>query len=173
MKNRAYKNVDETKVYIDNEQTAVELIEEHLQLLQKTAMQCLRDEKFSMGCEINILLTNDESIRQINKQHRDIDKSTDVLSFPMADIKNGRILSDQGDIDMDEGLLLLGDIIISMETALKQSEDYGHSMERELAFLTAHGIFHLLGYDHMEKDDETDMISRQEASLKNLGLIRE
>lgn len=173
MKNRAYKKVDETKVYIDNEQTAIEVIEEYLQLIQKTAMQCLKDENFSRGCEINILLTDDENIRQINKQHRDIDRSTDVLSFPMADIENGKLISDQGDVDMDEGLLLLGDIIISMETALRQSEDYGHSMERELAFLTAHGVFHLLGYDHMEKDDETDMISRQEASLKKLGLIRE
>lgn len=173
MKNRVYKKVDETRVYIEDEQTDVTLKEEQLQLLQRTAMQCLKDENFSRGCEINILLTDDENIRQINKQHRDIDMSTDVLSFPMADIKNGEIISDQGDVDMDEGLLLLGDIVISVQTALKQSEDYGHSLERELAFLTAHGLFHLLGYDHMEKDEEIDMISKQEASLEKLGLIRE
>lgn len=173
MKNRVYKKVDETRVYIEDEQTVVMLKEEQLQLLQKTAMQCLKEETFSRGCEINILLTDDENIRQINKQHRDIDRSTDVLSFPIADIKNGEILSDQGDVDMDEGLLLLGDIVISLETALKQSEDYGHSFERELAFLTAHGLFHLLGYDHMQKDEENDMISRQESALEKLGLIRE
>lgn len=173
MKNRVYKKVDETRVYIEDEQTAVALKEEQLRLLQKTAMQCLKDENFSRGCEINILLTDDENIRQINKQHRDIDRSTDVLSFPMADINNGEILSDQGDVDLDEGLLLLGDIVISVETALKQSEDYGHSFERELAFLAAHGLFHLLGYDHMQKDEETDMISRQESALEKLGLIRE
>ncbi len=173
MKNKVYKKVDETRVFIEDEQTVVTLKDEQLQLLKKTVMQCLKDETISRGSEINILLTDDESIRQINKQHRDIDKSTDVLSFPIADIKNGEILSDQGDIDMDEGLLLLGDIIISVETALKQSEDYGHSFERELAFLTAHGLFHLLGYDHMQKDEETVMISKQESALEKLGLIRE
>ncbi len=173
MKNKVYKKVDETRVFIEDEQTVVTLKDEQLQLLKKTVMQCLKDETISRGCEINILLTDDESIRQINKQHREIDMSTDVLSFPIADIKNGEILSDQGDIDMDEGLLLLGDIIISVETALKQSEDYGHSFERELAFLTAHGLFHLLGYDHMQKDEETVMISKQESALEKLGLKRE
>jgi probable rRNA maturation factor len=173
MKNSKYKKLDETSVYIEDEQTAVTVKEEQLDLLQKTVMQCLKNENFKLGCEINILLTDNESIRQINKQHRDIDKPTDVLSFPMADIKNGEILSIQGDVDIDEGLLLLGDIIISMETALKQSEDYGHSLDRELAFLTAHGVFHLLGYDHIDKDTESDMISRQEAVLEKLGLRRE
>jgi probable rRNA maturation factor len=173
MRNNKYRKLDETSVYIEDEQTAVKVKKEQLDLLQKTVMQCLRNENFKLGCEVNILLTDNETIRQINKQHRDIDKSTDVLSFPMADIKNGEILSDQGDVDFDEGLLLLGDIIISMETALKQSEDYGHSLERELAFLTAHGVFHLLGYDHTEKDTEADMISRQEAVLEKLGLKRE
>jgi len=173
MKNSKYKKPDETCVYIENEQTAVDVKGEHPDLLQKTVMQCLKNENFKLGCEINILLTDNESIRKINKQHRNIDKPTDVLSFPMADIKNGEIQSIQGDVDIDEGLLLLGDIIISMETALKQSEDYGHSLERELAFLTAHGVFHLLGYDHMDSETESDMISRQEAVLEKLGLKRE
>lgn len=173
MKNSKFKKLDESCIYIDNEQTAVNVKDEQLELLQKTVMQCLRNENFKLGCEIDILLTDNESIRQINKQHRDIDSATDVLSFPLADIKNGEILSVQGDMDIDEGLLLLGDIIISMETALKQSEDYGHSLDRELAFLTAHGVFHLLGYDHTEKDTEADMISRQEAVLEKLGLKRE
>ncbi len=172
MKDSKYKKLDETCVYIEDEQAAVNVKEEQLDLLQKTVMQCLKNQSFKLGCEINILLTDNESIRQINKKHRDIDKSTDVLSFPMADIKNGEILSVQGDMDIDEGLLLLGDIIISMETALKQSEDYGHSLDRELAFLTAHGVFHLLGYDHTERDTEADMISRQEAVLEKLGLKR-
>ncbi len=172
MKNSKYRKIDETSIYIEDEQTVIMVKEEQLNLLKKTVMQCLKNEGFKLGCEINILLTDNEYIRQLNKQHRDIDKSTDVLSFPMADIKNGEIMSDQGDIDMDEGLLLLGDIIISMETALKQSEEYGHSLERELAFLTAHGVFHLLGYDHLERDTEADMISRQEAALEKLGLKR-
>jgi probable rRNA maturation factor len=91
----------------------------------------------------------------------------------MADMKDGKLLSETGDYDPDEELLLLGDIVISMETAGRQSEQYGHSFERELAFLTAHGVFHLLGYDHMEKDEETVMISKQEEVLGKLGLKRE
>ncbi|MGE5614375.1 MAG: rRNA maturation RNase YbeY, partial [Bacillota bacterium] len=104
--------------------------------------------------------------------YRNVDTPTDVISFPLADMKNGKLLSEEGDYNIDEGLLLLGDIVISAETALKQAERYGHSFERELAFLTAHGIYHLLGYDHMESGEESVMISKQEAVLEKLGLKR-
>jgi probable rRNA maturation factor len=91
----------------------------------------------------------------------------------MADIVKGRIIDEGGDFDIDEGLLVIGDIVISIETAIKQSEQYGHSLERELAFLTAHGMFHLLGYDHMESRDEEAMMAKQEIVLDKLGLKRE
>jgi len=172
MKNNRHKKVDESRIYIENGQEKIPVKPEHLELIKETVMQCLTDEGFGIGCEINILLTDDESIQKLNMQYRDIDRPTDVLSFPMAEVEKGKLLSCQGDIDMDEGLLLLGDIIISLETALKQAEDYGHSFEREIAFLTSHGVFHLLGYDHIEKDDEIEMVSKQEAVLEKLGLRR-
>lgn len=172
MKNNRHKKLEESRIYIENGQENIPVKPELLELIKEIVMQCLRDEGFSIGCEINILLTDDESIQVLNMQYRGIDRPTDVLSFPMAEVKRGKLLSTQGDMDMDEGLLLLGDIIISLETALKQANEYGHSFEREIAFLTSHGVFHLLGYDHIEKDDENEMVSRQEAVLEKLRLER-
>jgi probable rRNA maturation factor len=135
----------------------------------KTSMDM---EKFNIKSEVSILLVDDEKIREINNEHRQIDKATDVLSFPVVDMREGEIVSDIGDFDLDEDLLLLGDIIISLETAKRQAEEYGHSFEREIAFLTTHGIFHLLGYDHMEKEEEEKMLHKQETVLRKLGLVR-
>lgn len=163
----------ETKVFIENEQTQSEFTDVYGELLRKTALACLSHENISVGCEVNILITDDASIRDINRQFREIDKPTDVLSFPMAEIINGKITDEGGDCDIDEGLLVIGDIVISMETAVKQSEQYDHPVERELAFLTAHGMFHLLGYDHMESKEEEAMMAKQEAVLDKLGLKRE
>lgn len=167
-----YKSLDETRVFIENEQSLIALKEEHEDLLKKTVFMCLQNENMNIGCEMDIIITDDTSIRQINRQFRNIDYPTDVLSFPMVEMKNGRILSEEGDYDLDEGLLLLGDIVISIETALRQAGQYDHPLEREIAFLVSHGVFHLLGYDHMEKDEETAMLSKQEAVLNKLGLKR-
>lgn len=172
MTNTRSKGLDETKIFIENEQSVLALKEEHVRLLKKTVFMCLQDEDINLGCEINILITDDTSIRQINRQFRNIDRSTDVLSFPIVHMKNGKILFEEEDFDMDEGLLLLGDIVISMETAQKQAGQYDHPLERELAFLVSHGVFHLLGYDHMEKDEETVMLSKQEEVLNKMGLKR-
>lgn len=173
MRNSKFKGVEQSKVFIENEQMQVEFPDIYAELLKKTVMTCLGEENINIGCEINILLTDDASIRDINRQFREIDNPTDVLSFPMADVKNGKITNEGGDCDIDEGLLVLGDIVISMETAEKQSEQYGHSFERELAFLTAHGMFHLLGYDHMETQEEQAMMAKQETAMNKLGLKRE
>ena len=164
--------MDETIIRIENEQTAMAFDERHAGLLKETVLACLQAESFRIGCEIDILITDDASIRQMNLQFRNIDRSTDVLSFPLVDMKDGRILSEEGDYDMDEGLLLLGDIVISLETADRQAGEYGHTVERELAFLASHGVFHLLGYDHMETEEEAVMLSKQEAVLDRLGLVR-
>ena len=172
MKDSRLKGIDATKVYIDNEQTVIQLQDKLPELLKETVIQCLKEEGIDRGCVANILLADDEFIRQINKEQRNIDKPTDVLSFPMADMKNGEILSDEGDVDMDEGLLLLGDILVSVQTAHRQAIDYGHSFERELAFLTAHGAFHLLGYDHMTQEEEEIMMFKQETVLGKMGLKR-
>jgi probable rRNA maturation factor len=135
-------------------------------------LACLRSENIALGCEVNMVITDDANIHEINRQFRNVDRPTDVLSFPMVNMKDGLILSEEGDYDPEEGLLLLGDIVISMETAQAQAMQYGHGIERELAFLTAHGIFHLLGYDHMQKDEENVMMAKQEAVLERLRLKR-
>lgn len=162
----------ETVVFVENEQSAVDIDSNHFELLKKIVVACLDEEVAYTGCEISILLTDDGTIRQFNKEYRNVDAPTDVISFPLADMKNGKVISGEGDYNIDEGLLLLGDIVISAETALKQAEQYGHSFERELAFLAAHGVYHLLGYDHMQSDEESIMISKQEAVLEKLGLKR-
>lgn len=172
MSNIKPKGFDETRIFIDNEQNIVKIEDSCVKLLEKTVTACLNAENITIGCEINILISDDASIRKINREFRDIDLPTDVLSFPMVDMQNGRILSSEGDYDLDEGLLLLGDIVISIETAGAQALQYEHSMERELAFLVSHGMFHLLGYDHMNKDEESVMLSKQEAVLDRMGLKR-
>ncbi|HOV25435.1 MAG TPA: rRNA maturation RNase YbeY [Pseudobacteroides sp.] len=160
------------EIYIENMQDKIEvtpLLEKIINDSVKTSMDM---EKFNIKSEVSILLVDDEKIREINNEHRQIDKATDVLSFPVVDMREGEIVSDIGDFDLDEDLLLLGDIIISLETAKRQAEEYGHSFEREIAFLTTHGIFHLLGYDHMEKEEEEKMLHKQETVLRKLGLVR-
>lgn len=172
MRNIKPKGSNKTRIFIDNEQNFIKMEDSYKKLLEKTVIACLNAENISVGCEINILFSDDSSIRKINHEFRNIDLSTDVLSFPMAEMQNGRILSAEGDYDLDEGLLLLGDIVISVETACSQALQYGHSLERELAFLTSHGMFHLLGYDHIKKDEESMMLSKQEAVLEGIGLKR-
>jgi probable rRNA maturation factor len=172
MSNIRPKGSDETRIFIDNEQDIIKIEDSHARLLEKTAIACLNSENIKIGCEINILISDDASIRRINREFRSIDLSTDVLSFPMVHMQNGKILSTEGDYDLDEGLLLLGDIVISIETAGAQARQYEHSLERELAFLASHGMFHLLGYDHMKKDEEPIMLSKQEAVLDKMGLKR-
>lgn len=172
MKKFKFKKFEDTQVFIENEQSSIEVKDEYLSLIKDTVMTCLKNEELKTGCELNILLADDELIKQLNKDFRNIDRPTDVLSFPIADLINGKLQPGNGDIDMDEGLLLLGDIVISLETAKMQAEQYGHTLEREFAFLTAHGVFHLLGYDHMEKEEEANMITKQEAVLEKLGLKR-
>ncbi|MCI8514799.1 MAG: rRNA maturation RNase YbeY [Lachnospiraceae bacterium] len=126
---------------------------------------------------VSVLLTDDEEIARINREQRGIDRPTDVLSFPMAEYER------PGDFDFLEragweyfhpetGELLLGDIVISMEKAMRQADQYGHSGEREVAFLTAHSMFHLFGYDHMEEGERKIMEAKQADLLDRLGIFR-
>ena len=127
--------------------------------------------------EVNVLLTDNEGIHQINLDMRQIDNPTDVLSFPMCDFET------PGDFEAleetpeeyfnpDTGELMMGDIVISVEKVIEQAEAYGHSRERELGFLTAHSMLHLFGFDHMEDDERVDMEARQEEILESIGLHR-
>jgi len=117
-------------------------------------------------------LTGDKEIRKINKELRNIDKATDVLSFPLLEAKNGIIEYTKLDMDHQTGLLMLGDIVISLDKAREQAIDYGHTYKRETAFLTCHGMLHLLGFDHENKKDELIMIKKQKEILDKLGYTK-
>ncbi len=124
---------------------------------------------------VDVTLTDDERIREVNRQTRQMDRATDVLSFPMLDFVQGEY---QGRANMDRdpetGRLFLGDVLISLERACAQAAEYGHSPERECAYLTVHSLLHLLGYDHMDEGPEkAAMREREEAALAVIGLKRE
>ena len=141
--------------YIENEQEKLEFIPVYEELVKKAVEGTLKYEGFDNDCEISVTFTDNENIRELNKEYRDIDRETDVLSFPM---------------DEDD---MLGDIVISLEKAKEQAEEYGHSIEREISFLCVHSCLHLLGYDHeTSEEDEREMFAKQEEVLKEIGQIR-
>ena len=160
-------------ILIENEQDKVDITAEIENIVRTAIEYSMKSENLDKDYEVSVLFVDDSEIREINKEHREIDKATDVLSFPMVDFHNGQLISDVGDYDLDEELLFLGDIIISAETAERQAKEYGHSLLREIAFLTAHSCFHLLGYDHMEPEEEEVMKDKQEAVLLKMGLQRD
>lgn len=147
------------------------------ELIRQVVVAALDYEECPYEAEVNVLLTDDEAIREANQEFRDIDRSTDVLSFPMVEYEA------PGEFDfleeMDEcfhpesGELLLGDIVISTDHVWAQAEEYGHSRQRELAFLVAHSMLHLMGYDHMEEEERREMEDRQEAILQQMGITRD
>ncbi|MDO5381851.1 MAG: rRNA maturation RNase YbeY [Eubacteriales bacterium] len=138
-------------------------------------------EKCPYEVEVNVTLTDNTSIHEINKEYRDVDAPTDVLSFPMIDYENPSdfdALSEEFEnntedyFNPDTGELMLGDIVISVEKILEQAELYGHTPKRELAFLVAHSMMHLFGYDHMEDEERAVMEDKQKEVLNNLGITR-
>ena len=138
-------------------------------------------EKCPYEVEVSVTLTDNDSIHAINKEFRDVDRATDVLSFPMIDYEKAAdfdALEEEFDsspesyFNPETGELLLGDIIISVEKVIEQAQNYGHSPRRELAFLVAHSMMHLFGYDHMSEDEAKVMEMRQEAVLTKLGIGR-
>ena len=159
-------------VLIENQQKEMMIREDILTLIERVVNLSLQQENFEVPCEVSITLVNNESIRLINKEHRGLDKPTDVLSFPILEFIDGKMVNNIGDFDYQSNLLLLGDILLSMEMVSYQALEYGHSVEREIAFLVSHGVFHLLGYDHLEEVAEKIMFEKQEAVLKKMGLER-
>lgn len=129
-------------------------------------------------CSVNVLLTDDANIREMNRDFRNIDRATDVLSFPMIDYEVPADFSPVEEspeeyADPDTGELLLGDIVISLERMEAQAAEYGHSVRREMAFLVAHSMLHLCGYDHMTEEERTVMEEKQEEILGRLGITRD
>ena len=134
-------------------------------LIREAIVESLVYEGFENDVQLSVTFTDNEGIRAINRSYRSIDSATDVLSFPLVDFEGGE------EPPTDEPLLPLGDIVISLERAREQAEEFGHSYERELAFLTVHSMLHLLGYDHVNSEEEDlDMRRRQKEILEGMGL---
>ncbi|MBR2013520.1 MAG: rRNA maturation RNase YbeY [Clostridia bacterium] len=137
------------------------------ELIQKAIRAALEYEQFPQDAEVEVLFASLEEIHQINLQQRSIDRPTDVLSFPMEEEPFG------AEPEIPGGAVFLGSMVLCLEKAKAQAEEYGHSPEREIAFLTVHSVLHLLGYDHeLGKAEEEEMFARQEEILKGMGLTR-
>lgn len=134
----------------------------------------LREEGVPVPCEINVLVTDDEGIHVINRESRQVDRATDVLSFPMFDLTPGKLPEDWSEyLDPMTGRCPLGDMAISLERAVAQAKEFGHSARREVGYLTIHSMLHLLGYDHMDEGPQKkQMRLREEAIAASLGLHR-
>ena len=141
--------------------------------IKKTIRVALEAENIKFPCEVNVLLTSDDGIREINREQREIDAPTDVLSFPMFDLTPGELPDPATDADPETGCVPLGDMVISMERVAAQAKEYGHSNRRELSYLVVHSVLHLLGYDHMDEGPEKErMRTREEEILSKLGQAR-
>ena len=156
------------KVSIKNNQNAVKIPSGIRLLIRRCCHAVLISEGFIQNAEVSVSFVSNSEIRSLNKQYRNKDSVTDVLSFPLT--------SDDGtqEIDSETGNVLLGDIVISIETAVKQASIYGHSLSREIGFLTVHSMLHLLGYDHEKSPlDARIMREKEESVLEKLGISRE
>ena len=157
---------DKIKVIITNDQKEIKIPTGVRMLIQRCCNAVLINEHFEGSAEISVRFVDDEIIHELNREYRHVDRSTDVLSFPLGE--NGVY-----DINHDTGAKILGDIVISMQHAVMQAELYGHSLQREIAFLTVHSMLHLLGYDHeAEGLERVRMREKEEAVLTQLGLKR-
>lgn len=157
---------EKIKVIISNEQKAVKIPTGVRLLVRRCCNAVLTFEDFNEPAEISVTFVDDERIHELNREYRNVDRSTDVLSFPLGE--NGVY-----DKNPENGACLLGDIVISVETAVRQAETYGRSLQREIGFLTVHSMLHLLGYDHVNGGiEEVRMREKEEHVLTELGLKR-
>ena len=163
---------------LENEQER-ELTFDYEQVAEQVIAEVLDMEACPYESEVSLTLTDNTQIQRLNKEFRKMDRPTDVLSFPMVDFQNPAdydLLEADGweaYFNPESGELLLGDIVISVERAMEQAEEFGHSLKREYAFLIAHSMLHLLGYDHMVPEEAKTMEERQEAVLHKLNITRE
>ena len=149
----------------------------YAELAEKIVNYCLDYSDFPYEAEVNLTLTDNAGIHEINKEFRNIDRPTDVLSFPMLNYETPgdfSFLDDENndDFNPDTGEAMLGDIVISVDKAYEQAESYGHSVEREFAFLITHSMLHLFGYDHMEEEERKVMEAKQKDILQKMNILR-
>ncbi len=146
--------------------------DERKAFVRKVIRTALAAEGVDFPCEVDVLLTNDARIHELNREQRGIDRPTDVLSFPAFDLRPGT-LPEPADADPGSGLVPLGDMVVSLERAAAQAKEYGHSNRRELAYLTVHSVLHLLGYDHLDEGPQkAQMRAKEEEILEKLDVIR-
>ena len=141
-------------------------------LIRRTIRTALAAEGLTAPCEVDVLLTDDDGIHEINRELRQVDRPTDVLSFPEFELTPGQLPGPE-DADPGTGLIPLGDMVLSMERVAAQAREYGHSKRRELSYLVTHSVLHLLGYDHLDEGPiKAQMRAREEAIMALLGLDR-
>ncbi|MBQ0136136.1 MAG: rRNA maturation RNase YbeY [Oscillospiraceae bacterium] len=158
---------NKVKVVIENEQKTVKVPKGIRMLIRRCCTAVLSMENFEDDAEVSVTLVDNDQIKELNKQHRNIDKETDVLSFPLG-------VDGVYDINLDTGEAQLGDIVISLPKAMEQAERYGHTLQREVGYLTVHSMLHLLGYDHENGGLELlHMREKEEQALTELGLKRD
>ncbi len=156
------------RIIIDNSQEKIDLTKKMENVIKKSINSTLKSENFTKRAEVTIILVDNEQIQEINREHRKIDKPTDVLSFPMLDFD-----TENDDLyNYDRGYLMLGDIILSLEKAQEQSFEYGHEFIREVGFLCVHSTLHLLGYDHDNEENTKIMREKEEQILEGINLVR-
>lgn len=151
------------RVIITNNQKTVKIPTGLRMLVRRCCNAVLKLEDFQGPAEISVTFTDNAQIKELNAQYRNKDIETDVLSFPMGE--NGKY-----DLNMETGAQILGDIVISMEKAVEQSDRFGHSLQREVGYLTAHSMLHLLGYDHEDNMERVRMREKEELVMEQLGL---
>ncbi len=134
--------------------------------IKKAVNMALDAEGVNVPCIISVVLTDDEGIHRVNREFRDVDRPTDVLSFPMNELTPGKFDADACELDMDTGAVLLGDMMISVPRCEAQGEEFGHGYEREIMYLTVHSVLHLLGYDHVDEGEmKRQMRAREKAIM--------
>ena len=159
------------EILFDAEVEAPQTLQQEMERVIRAALEA---EGVALPCEISVLLTDDAGIHQVNLDMRGVDQPTDVLSFPMFDLEPGVPPAGEDYLDPASELCPLGDMCISLERAAAQAEDFGHSLEREVCYLTVHSVLHLLGYDHLDEGPmKARMRAREEAILSVLGITRE
>ena len=144
---------------------------ETAKLVRRAAKAALKAQGVDEDCIINIMLTDDEGIHAINQAQRGVDAPTDVLSFPMNELAEGSFDPEACEVDLDSDKLLLGDMVLNLQRCAQQAEDFGHSYDREISYLTVHSVLHLLGYDHLDEGARKKaMRAREDAIMDVLGL---
>lgn len=155
------------RVFGTNNQNIIKITKSLRNIVKKCCISTLYEEGYRGDYEVSVTFTDNNDIHVMNLNHRDIDRPTDVLSFPLMD-ENGFSVNPETDC------MMLGDIVISVEKAIEQAEEFGHSFEREIAFLTVHSMLHLLGYDHVtSEEEEKEMFAKQDLILDALGITRD